>query len=62
MSWSEQDIPQRVAIVRREYERMAEELYPDGVPMEAYKTDSVRYGVWQVYLHFVDLLGKVLEK
>lgn len=62
INWFGLGIPERVAIVKQEYERIAAELYPDGVPMDAYKTDLMRHSTYQDYLHFADLLGKVLEK
>jgi hypothetical protein len=44
------------------YERRAKELYPDGVPMEAYKKEPMRHGLYQDYMTFANQLGTILEK
>ena len=62
MKWSEQTIPERVATLRRHYERMACRLYPNGVPMEAYKTDEKRHDLYQDYMTFANQLNTILEK
>ena len=62
MKWSEQTIPERVATMQRYYERMAKELYPEGVPMEAYKTESVKHELYQDYMTFARQLSRILEK
>ena len=62
MIWSEQTIPERVATMQRHYECMANELYPEGVPMEAYKTDEKRHDLYQDYMTFARQLGNILEK
>jgi hypothetical protein len=62
MIWSEQTIPQRVATMQRNYERIAKNLYPDGTPMDAYKTDPKRHDLYQNYLSFARQLGTILEK
>lgn len=62
MIWSEQTIPERVATLRRHYERMAYRLYPNGVPMEAYKTDEKRHDLYQDYMTFANQLNTILEK
>ena len=61
MIWSEQTIPERVATLRREYERRAKELYPEGVPMESYKKEPMRHGLYQDYMTFANQLGTILE-
>ena len=61
MIWSEQTVPERVATLRREYERRAKELYPDGVPMWAYKTEPKKYDLYQDYMTFANQLGTILE-
>ena len=62
MIWSEQTIPERVATMQRHYERIAKELYPDGVPMLAYKTEPKKHDLYQDYMTFADQLGMILEK
>ena len=62
MKWSEQTIPERVVTMQRHYERMANELYPEGVPMEAYKTDEKRHDLYQDYMTFARQLGNILER
>ena len=62
MIWSEQSMPERVATLQKHYERMANELYPDGVPMLAYKTEPKRHDLYQEYMTFVNQLGTILEK
>jgi len=62
MIWSEQTIPERVAALRRHYERIACCLYPNGVPMEAYKTDEKRHDLYQDYMTFANQLNTILEK
>jgi len=61
MIWSEQTIPQRVATLQRHYKRLANCLYPDGVPMDAYKKDEKRHELYQDYLSFARQLGTILE-
>jgi len=62
MRWSEQTIPERVSTMQRHYERIAEELYPDGVPMQAYKTDQARHELYQQYITFAGQLGRILKR
>ena len=62
MKWSEQTIPERVTTMQRHYERMAKELYPDGVPMEAYKTEPKKHELYQDYMTFANQLNTILEK
>ena len=61
MKWSEQTIPERVTTMQRHYERMAKELYPDGVPMEAYKTEPKKHELYQDYMTFANQLNTILE-
>jgi len=61
MKWSEQTIPQRIATLQRHYERMANELYPEGVPMLAYKTEPKKHELYQDYMTFANQLGTILE-
>ena len=61
MKWSEQTIPQRIATLQRHYERMADRLYPEGVPMLAYKTEPKRHDLYQDFMTFVNQLGSILE-
>ena len=61
MIWSKQTIPERVATMKKYYEHMATELYPNGVPMEAYKTEPKRHELYQDYMTFANQLGEILE-
>jgi hypothetical protein len=55
------EITLNVATMQRHYECIAKELYPDGVPMLAYKTDGKRHDLYQDYMTFANQLGKILE-
>lgn len=59
--WSEKSLEERVITLRNHYERLANGLYPDGVPMEAYKTDTKRHELYGDYLNFISQLQRLLD-